>query len=259
MPRHWYGVPERLDGCAKLRQNLRDRILLGECRIKQLSKRTNKWVVIGMDEDFWQTRWRQNQIGFHEGRANSLLLRFFDRLGLRADDRVLVPLCGKSFDLDWLIGQNFHVVGVEFNKEAVEEVFARLNLVPDVEVFGSLLRYRAKAIDIFVGDFFELTGSVFGTVNAVYDRAALVALPTAMRERYARHLAYLTISAPQLLITFDYDQTHMEGPPFSVSEAEVQKHYGAQYAVEQLASNVISGPLSQRCKGDENTWFLAAR
>jgi thiopurine S-methyltransferase len=227
--------------------------------IQQLSKRTNKWVVIGMDEDFWQSRWRQNQIGFHEDRANSLLLRFFDRLDLRADDRVFVPLCGKSFDLDWLIGQKFHVVGVEFNKEAVEEVFARLNLVPNVDVVGPLLRYRAKAIDIFAGDFFELTESVLGPVNAVYDRAALVALPSAMRERYARHLADLTISAPQLLVTFDYDQTHMEGPPFSVSEAEVQRHYGAQYAVEQLASNVISGPLSQRCEGDENTWFLATR
>ena len=87
-----------------------------------------------MDEDFWQNRWRQNQIGFHEDQANSLLLNFFDRLDLRAGDKVLVPLCGKSLDLDWLIGQKLHVVGVEFNKEAVEEVFTRMNLVPDVEV-----------------------------------------------------------------------------------------------------------------------------
>ena len=211
-----------------------------------------------MDEDFWQSRWRQNQIGFHEDRANSLLLRFFDRLDLRADDRVFVPLCGKSFDLDWLIGQKFQVVGVEFNKEAVEEVFARLNLVPDVEVVGSLLRYRAKAIDIFAGDFFELTESALGPVNAVYDRAALIALPAAMRQKYARHLAVLAKSAPQLLITLDYDQTQMEGPPFSVSEAEVRKLYGGQYAVEHLANKVITGPLSQRCQGDENTWLLAA-
>ena len=212
-----------------------------------------------MHEDFWQTRWRKNQIGFHEDQANSLLLSFFDRLGLKEGDRVLVPLCGKSFDLDWLIHQTFQVVGVEFNKEAVEEVFARMNLVPDVEMVGSLLRYRAEAIDIFVGDFFELTETALGKVDAVYDRAALVALPAAMREKYARHLADLTEGAPQLLITFDYDQTQMEGPPFSVSEAEVQRHYGARYAVQQLASNAISGPLAQRCNGDENTWILVAR
>ena len=211
-----------------------------------------------MDEEFWQTRWRQNEIGFHEDRVNPILLSHFDRLDLREGDRVLVPLCGKTLDLDWLISKKFHVVGVEFNKEAVESVFARLNLVPFVEIVGSLLWYRADAIDIFVGDFFELTENMLTKVNAVYDRAALIALPAATRQGYARHLEDLAKSEPQLLITLDYDQTQMEGPPFSVSEAEVQKLYGGQYAVKHLASNLISGPLSQRCQGNENTWLLSA-
>lgn len=209
-----------------------------------------------MEEDFWQARWQENEIGFHEEQENALLLGFFDRLNLKKNDRVFLPLCGKSLDLDWLVSQEFRVVGVEFNKEAVEDVFARLNLVPVVESVGPLLRYRADAIDIFVGDFFELTEDMLGKVNAVYDRAALIALPNATRPRYARHLAELTTSAPQLLITLDYDQTQMAGPPFSVPEAEVLKLYGAQCAVEHLASNAISGPLAQRCQGDENTWHL---
>ena len=211
-----------------------------------------------MDEEFWQTRWRQNKIGFHEDRVNPILLGHFDRLDLREGDRVLVPLCGKTLGLDWLISEKFHVVGVEFNKEAVENVFARLNLVPSVEIVGSLFRYRADAIDIFVGDFFELTENMLSMVDGVYDRAALIALPAATRQRYALHLEDLAKSAPQLLITLDYDQTQMEGPPFSVSEAEVQNLYGGQYVVEHLASNLISGPLSQRCHGNENTWLLTA-
>ena len=52
----------------------------------------------------------------------------------------------------------------------------------------------------------------------MYDRASLIALPPEMRERYARHLAGILPPATQiLLITLDYPQPEMPGPPFAVS------------------------------------------
>ena len=85
---------------------------------------------------------------------------------------------------------------------------------------GSHRRYSADGIDIFAGDIFEITADVLGPVDAVYDRAALVALPEGMRRRYAAHLAGITAVAPQLLVTFEYDQAEMDGPPFSITEEE---------------------------------------
>ena len=209
-----------------------------------------------MDEEFWQIRWRENRIAFHENRPNSLLVSHFHRLGLAKGDTVFVPLSGKAVDLDWLSAQKLRVVGVEFNRQAVEEVFARRNIVPDVRTVGRMRRYRAEAFEMFVGDFFDLTADMLGAVDAVYDRAALVALPPDTRANYARHLADITNKARQLLISFDYDQSQTLGPPFSVPGQDISRLYDGLYSAELLASREISGPLAERCQGSENVWLL---
>lgn len=212
-----------------------------------------------MDEDFWQSRWRENQIGFHEEHPNELLVSHFDSLQLPVGGRVFVPLCGKSVDLDWLLAKGFRVVGIEFSEKAVEEVFARQNLATKITSVGTLKCFSSENIDVFVGNFFDLSINVLGAVDGVYDRAALVALPPETRKRYVHHLAQVTKQAPQLLVTFDYDQEKSDGPPFSVPKAEIERHYGESYAVESLASRKITGPLSQRCEGSENTWLLKSK
>lgn len=212
-----------------------------------------------MDEDFWQTRWQNKQIGFHEGEPNALLVKYYDRLGLKPGNRVFVPLCGKTVDLDWLIDRDLRVVGVEFNKEAVEAVFDRQRLIPDVQVVGPLLRYSAKSTCIYVGDFFELTKKMLGRIDAIYDRAALVALPPNLRKRYGGRLAELTRLARQLLITFEYDQQRMDGPPFSVPQADLRDIYATHYKIDLLAEGPVKGPLAERSGADEKTWLLSPK
>lgn len=211
-----------------------------------------------MDSDFWRKRWQQNEIGFHEGRENHLLSQSIHRLSLKPGDRIFVPLCGKAADLDWLVAQGFRVSGIELHRAAVEEVFQRMGLRPQVTRHGALTRFGAGTIELFAGDFFKLHSDLLGNVDAIYDRAALVALPREMRKAYAEHLMTLTISAPQLLICFDYDQSQMDGPPFSVSETEIRELYGNRYKQERAAMVDISGPLSQRCSGSEIAWLLSA-
>jgi len=95
-----------------------------------------------------------------------------------------------------------------------------------------------------------------GSIDAIYDRAALVALPQEMRIRYTAHLTEITDKAPQLLITFEYDQSAMEGPPFSVSNEEVNELYGASYDLTLIASVDVPGGLKGRCPAKENAWVL---
>lgn len=209
-----------------------------------------------MDEEFWHARWRENRTAFHEDRPHSQLLDHFDRLGLRAGDTVHVPLCGKSFDLDWLVNRGLRVIGVEFNRQAVEEVFARQSLTPDIRNVGNLVCFSTDPLDIYVGDFFDLTGAMLGGVDAVYDRAALVALPAEARPQYASYLSEITGNAKQLLITLDYEQGQMNGPPFSVPGREIQSLYESAYDAELLSRRNISGPLAQRCSGTEEAWLL---
>ena len=209
-----------------------------------------------MDATFWQQRWKENRTSFHEERPNALLAQHFHRLSLDRGARVFVPLCGKSNDLAWLSEQGHRVVGIELNLGAVEAAFSRMDGAPEVGDVGSLTRYRSDAFELFVGDVFDLSADVLGAVDATYDRAALVALPADMRTAYATHLTALTGAAPQFLVTYEYDQSQMDGPPFSVTGEDIGKLYGDRYRVELVASVDISGPLAERCSGTENAWLL---
>lgn len=209
-----------------------------------------------MEENFWRSRWENNQLGFHESAANPNLVANFKALSLQQNDRVFLPLCGKTLDIKWLLSQGFRVVGAELVEDAIVQLFADLKMEPEVLSVDNFLRYTATGIDIFVGNIFDLSQEIVGHVDAVYDRAALVALPVEMREKYTRHLVTITASAPQLLVTFVYDQNIMEGPPFSVDNEEVQRHYDHTYRTTLLESNDVPGGLKGKCSAAEHVWLL---
>ncbi|MHB1329800.1 MAG: thiopurine S-methyltransferase [Gemmatimonadales bacterium] len=209
-----------------------------------------------MDADFWHTKWAANETGFHEGAPNALLVRHLHRLGAPAGGRFLLPLCGKSQDIPWLVGQGFRVVGAELSPIAVEQFFTELGVRPDVTSIGRLTRYRTTSIEIFCGDIFDLTALVVGRIDAIYDRAALVALPAELRGRYAKHLVEIAGTVPQLLISFDYDQAAMDGPPFSVKGQEIANLYLKTHRPSLLEQREVAGGLKGQCEASEQAWIL---
>ena len=209
-----------------------------------------------MDASFWHQRWEKNEIAFHESKANPLLVKHCNELSLAKGSRIFVPLCGKTLDISWLLSNGFRVAGAELSQIAIEQLFMELGVQPEISAVGEVEQWSANYLDIFVGDIFALSRKILGPVNAVYDRAALVAFPEKMRNRYAAHLTEITGKAPQLLICYDYDQRLMEGPPFSVSNDEVKRHYAANYDVTLIASTDVSGGLKGKCPAKENVWLL---
>lgn len=209
-----------------------------------------------MDEGFWHKKWERNEIAFHEREANALLAIYFRNLSLAAGNRVFLPLCGKTLDIHWLLSHGYRVAGAELSRIAVDQLFSELGVEPTITKVGQASRYSANKIDIFVGDIFNLSRGILGEVDAVYDRAALVALPGALRDRYAAHLIEITDRAPQLLITYDYDQKLVDGPPFAVSHEEVARHYQRSYELERLASSDIKGGLKGKWPAAEHVWLL---
>lgn len=209
-----------------------------------------------MEKAFWQNRWQEGKIGFHEGEPNRHLRSHLHQLSLKAGAHVFVPFCGKAVDLDWLLSQGFQVSGIELNRDAIAEVFMRLSVTPEISEARGLTRHSGNGLVIWAGDFFELLPSDLGPVDAVYDRAALVALPSEMRDQYTRYLQSLCPSVPQLLVSYDYDQAQMEGPPFSVPEKQIRDLYDEVFVIENIASADIAGPLAERCSGKEEAWLL---
>ncbi len=186
-----------------------------------------------MQPDFWLQRWQQGQIGFHNGQVLPLLQKHWPALQLAPGSRVLVPLCGKSLDMHWLAAQGHRVLGVELSPLAVEQFFAEAGLQPERRSSPLGEHYSAGPIEIIRGDAFALDDAVLAGIAGVYDRAALVALPPELRQRY-RDTVYARLPAGcrGLVITLEYPQAEKAGPPFSVEQAEMETLFAAGWQLE---------------------------
>jgi thiopurine S-methyltransferase len=188
-----------------------------------------------MDKVFWQDRWQRHEIGFHQPRVHEQLTRFWPGLNLAAESTVFVPLSGKSRDMLWLAEQGHRVVGVELSGIAVNEFFEEAGLRPEYRAEGAFEVYTAGPFLMYRGDFFELTAEALQAIAAVYDRAALIALPADMRSRYVTMLAsILPRRTVILLISVDYPEREITGPPFAVPSEEVHRLFGSLFDVEVL-------------------------
>lgn len=216
-----------------------------------------------MDKSFWHKRWDDNDIAFHEHDFNRLLVKHFAALNVPRSSRVFVPLCGKTNDIAWLLSQGYQVVAVELSEKAVVQLFESLDIRPQVDVVETqkkrLKRYHAEGIVVYAGDLFLLDRNLLGQVDAIYDRAALVALPTQMRDKYTQHVLAMTQKVPQLVITFEYDQNQMGGPPFSIPEEEMAKHYQSSHVITLKESIPVLGGLKGECDANEQVWLLKSR
>lgn len=189
-----------------------------------------------MENNFWLERWERGETGFHQNEINPYLCKFWPEFGLANGSRVFVPLCGKSQDMLWLRKQGHQVLGVELSAIAVQAFFRENGYTPRQITSGKFDRCETEGIRILCGDFFDLSSDDVANVSAVYDRASLIALPPEMRMRYVRHLVSILPTATQiLLITVDYPQPEMQGPPFSVSSGEVEALYREFAEVRLLA------------------------
>ena len=188
-----------------------------------------------MDPDFWQQRWRDNRIGFHREGVLPLLEKHWPSLGLATGSRVFVPLCGKSLDMAWLAARGHRVLGVELSPIAVEQFFEENGLVPTTHASPLGTHFTAGPIEIICGDAFALDAQTLADCTAVYDRAALIALPQPMRDAYVRDLhARLPAGCRGLLVTLEYPPHEKAGPPFAVDAAEVHQRFGPRWDVELL-------------------------
>ncbi len=191
-----------------------------------------------MEHEFWHERWREGRIGFHQPRVNRHLERFWPDFGLADGSSVFVPLSGKSLDMVWLAGRGHRVIANELSEIAIDEFFAGIDLIPDVEVTGGFRIKRGGPYEIWCGDYFALPNEVTASVAAIYDRASLIALPPEMRGQYVRKLNTLNrAKAPTLLLTLEYDQDQVPGPPFSVLRDEV----GALFAPTHRITEKLRG------------------
>lgn len=204
-----------------------------------------------MKAEFWHERWAKGEIGFHQTDVNEHLQAYVGRFGVGRGAHFLVPLSGKSLDMLWLVEQGYRVTGIEISEQAARAFFLESRMEHEIVRKGGIAIYRGLNIEIWCADFFTVTADDFADIDAVYDRAALIALPPEARPDYAGHLeGMIGTGTSMLLITLDYPQEEMDGPPFSVDEAEVRGLFGPDFTIDHLrAQELLSMEPRFRKKG----------
>lgn len=188
-----------------------------------------------MNTEFWKQRWKEGLTGFHLNEVNPYLIKHWPAMECPQGSTVFVPLCGKTMDIIWLTQQGCKVIGVECSEKAILEFVQEHQLAIEISQSGPFTEYKTKDITLYQGDFFDLQPHHLKEVSAVFDRAALVALPPEMRLEYRQHLKQiLPTSVAYLLITVEYNQSEMDGPPFSVTQEEVKKLYTPEMKLHSL-------------------------
>ena len=220
-----------------------------------------------MHHSYWHQRWQEQQIGFHLDSINPYLSKYWPLLELPEQSRVFVPLCGKSHDLRYFHQQGYRVIGNELSTLAVQDFYTEQQLnasktviSPEKTAAGQaqITLWQHPEVDILCGDFFALTREQLSDISAVYDRAALVALPPEMRDKYvSKMLSLLPDRVSMLLLTLDYDENEKQGPPFSVTEEEVYRLYEHDFDIQCL--EVVDVAEDQRSPRSQNMSYFNER
>jgi len=194
----------------------------------------------------WHSRWESNKIGWHADQVNQNLIEYFSKLNLVDGDTIFVPLCGKSVDMLYLLQKGLKVIGVEMSEIAAKQFFKENKLEYSVSEVDDLILYEGDGIQIFCGDFFTLKANHLVGVKAVYDRASLIALDKALRQKYVNHLNdIISKDVKVLLLTLNYPQHQRVDPPFAVSKSEVNSLYGGSFQCQELQniSDIENEPM----------------
>ncbi|TQV75589.1 thiopurine S-methyltransferase [Aliikangiella marina] len=191
-----------------------------------------------MDKSFWLDKWEKQEIGFHLAQVHPLLKKYYQTVFSQADG-VFVPLCGKTTDLTFLLNQGKYVLGCELSEKAVAAYFQEHRLEIKKQQLGEFVEYQNDHLSLLVGDFFKLSAAQLVGCQAIYDRAALIALPESMRKQYVAHLTNLMPHASLLLVTLEYPQPQMAGPPFSVEKKEIDSLFAFAEVNSVYTNNII--------------------
>jgi len=221
--------------------------------------------MTGRDNELWQQSWRDHDIAFHQHAVNPLLVKFWPNFRLTAEDRVFVPLCGKSLDLLWLAGQGHGVIGVELSPLAVRAFFRENRLQPTRRKVGKFTLWEHGRIGILCGDFFQLNAADLGDISAVFDRASLTALPDDIRAAYIAQLRRIVPTSCRMLLltTEEPEDGETQGQPFAVAD-EIASLYASAFDIQLSHVESIFEPdpdpaISQPVRAEQKVYVLTPK
>ncbi|XP_077123781.1 thiopurine S-methyltransferase-like [Ranitomeya variabilis] len=194
-----------------------------------------------LSDNDWKQKWETRNIVFHENHVHQLLVEFINEMqNGRRQLNIFFPLCGKAVDMKWLADMGHNVVGVDVCEIGLKEFFSEHNIpyteeavaeIPGAKVFKSV----SGNIALYCCSIYDISHSVIGRFDGMWDRGAFVAVNPKDRERYANIvLSLMAKDCRYLLVTVEYDIKLVRGPPFYVSDSDLQNLLGRSCTLKLL-------------------------
>ncbi|XP_064017118.1 thiopurine S-methyltransferase isoform X2 [Pogoniulus pusillus] len=195
----------------------------------------------------WRQKWATGNTGFHKEQVHPLLQKYLDvLLNGRSGLRIFFPLCGKAVEMKWLADMGHNVVGVEVSEQALKEFFTEQSLPyceePVPEISGAKKFQSASGnISLYCCSIYDLSSSIVGKFDGVWDRGALVAVNPRDRQRYVSlMITLLEKNSSYLLVTVAYDPNKHKGPPFYVPESEIKTLFACREPCSELLEWMVA-------------------
>ena len=181
------------------------------------------------NQQLWDSLYQDKEDEWTSDAADDIIMKFSDLLTQsKANQNILVPLCGKSKVMFVLAEQGHTIVGIEWSKPAIVAFFDDNELAYQELFFdlngNNIPMFRAieKSITIYCGEFLSFNDHTgIGPFDCILDHGAIVTFAPG-RSSYAAIINSFTKPGGKVLLSiFDYDHFERPSIPFAVTEKEV--------------------------------------
>ncbi|XP_067946863.1 thiopurine S-methyltransferase-like [Watersipora subatra] len=197
----------------------------------------------------WEQRWSptDRNITFHQKSGNQLMWKHLDKLitenfpGRKPEDlKVLVPLCGKSYDMYLLYKLGCTVVGIEYAPLAITEFFEDNGLTETNTANQPYTMTADGRLILGQGDLFlfnDVHKLPFDKYDVIWDRGSYEALNEQDRSRYAQLMqSLLDNNGVHMLCVHEYDRNEYGGPPLATTKEELAEYFGNEKELTEIES-----------------------
>ena len=168
-----------------------------------------------LNEEYWNNRYLQQQIGWDIGSVAPALKEYIDQL-INKNISILIPGCGNAYEAAYLLQQGFK------NVTLVDIAPAATAAVED-----KLSTYINNGLQIITGDFFDLKT----TYDLILEQTFFCALDPTLRSAYVEKMVSL-LNPDGKLVGLLFNRHFEGGPPFGGSKLEYEELFTPKFNIQ---------------------------
>lgn len=184
-----------------------------------------------LNEDYWSSRYRNNNTVWDMGKVSPPLKEYFEQLTDKSIS-ILIPGCGNAYEAEYLLQKGFKNI-----------TLADISPVLVNKLKKQFSDFLHKEINIICSDFFALNQ----TFDLIVEQTFFCAIDPSLRTNYANKMHKL-LNANGKLIGVFFNRTFDSGPPFSGSKVEYHLLFKDKFQIKTM--DVCHNSINPR-KGSE--------